>query len=218
MSRLLDHLKNAERKRRDLRERPTATADPAAGSTDNGKPAVPAGAPKRPKAGAKTNSAEDERYWTEVKRRLAEVEQQRQAKDSFSPDELRALAQATGAKALLEQYEAESKKSEALARDAAIAADEKARLEQEALDQARRREAAERTLRIAAQQRAHSEAGALSAAQQRAQADAQAAAQVKARIQAEQAAQEQEQQRRDAEAKAEEAARHRAVLEQVALE
>ena len=180
MSRLLDRLKSAERKRSDLRERRAASA----GSPGKSKPAVLTGAAKGNKAAAKASSAEDERYWAAVKKRLAEVEQQRLVEDSFSPDEVRALAQAAGAEALLAQYEAESKKSETIERDAAKAAAEKGRLEQEAQDQARRREAAERKLREAAEQRARSEAGALSAAQQRAQADAQASAQAKARIQA----------------------------------
>ena len=100
MSRLLDHLKNAERKRRDLRERRSGTADAAASPPDKARPAAPGD----------------------------------------------------------------------LQRDAAQAEAEKARLEQEALDQARQREEAERKLREAAEQRAQSEAGALKLAQQRAQA------------------------------------------------
>ena len=95
MSRLLDHLKNAERKRRNLREPPSGTADAAA------SPPARARVLGAKKNAAKANTAEDERYWAEVRRRLAEVEQQRRVKDTFSPDEERALAQAAGAKALL---------------------------------------------------------------------------------------------------------------------
>src|ERR1017187_1501896 len=108
MSRLLDHLKNAERKRRDLRERRSGIADSAASPPDKARPAAPAGALGAKKAAAKASAAEDERYWAEVRKRLAEVEQLRRVKDTFSQDEVRALAQAAGAESLLAQFEAES--------------------------------------------------------------------------------------------------------------
>jgi len=117
MSRLLDRPTNAERKRRDLREPRFGVADAAARAPDQARWAEAAAVlAAQNKAAAKVSTAEDERFWAEVKQRLAEVEQQRRVRDAFSPDEVRALAQAAGARDLLAKIEAE-----ALERDAAAA-------------------------------------------------------------------------------------------------
>ena len=114
MSRLLDHLTNAERKRRDLRERRSGVADAAASAPDQARWAEAAAVlAAQKKAAAKVSAAEDERFWAEVKKRLAEVEQRRRVRDTFSPDEVRALAQAAGARDLLAKIEAEARERDA---------------------------------------------------------------------------------------------------------
>ena len=134
MSRLLDHLKNAERKRRDLREQRSGDADSATSPPDQARRAAPAGAPgPRKEEAARTASAADELYWAEVRRRLAELEQQRRMRDTFSPEEERALARAAGAKAQLTKFEAETQARETLERDAAMAEARKIELAREAL-------------------------------------------------------------------------------------
>ena len=114
VSRLLDRPTNAERKRRDLRERRSGVADAAASAPDQARWAE-AGAvlAAQKKAAAKVSAAEDERFWAEVKKRLAEVEQRRRVRDTFSPDEVRALAQAAGARDLLAKIEAEARERDA---------------------------------------------------------------------------------------------------------
>ena len=59
------------------------------------------------KAVARTKAVEDERFWAEVRMRLALAEQRRRVRDSFSPEELRALAQAAGVGDLLANRELE---------------------------------------------------------------------------------------------------------------
>ena len=67
MSRLLDRLKNAERKRGELRGRRPKSADSVEGAAEEPMPSSPALAPDADKAAAKTGPAGDDQYWAEVK-------------------------------------------------------------------------------------------------------------------------------------------------------
>src|SRR5471030_1440972 len=68
MSRLLDHLKNAERKRRDLRERRSGTSNSTAGPPDKPRRTAKAAPSGAKKAAAKAGFAEDELYLAEAEK------------------------------------------------------------------------------------------------------------------------------------------------------
>src|ERR1035437_9524498 len=143
MSRLLDLLKTAERHRSERGARSAKTSDPVSGVSENAPAENSADVAGADNDIERARTRELAQYRTHGERRIAAERRQRPA--AFSLEEVRALSQAAGARALLAQIEAdkqhgaEARQREASERNAEAVEREKAQLERNALEQAKRR-------------------------------------------------------------------------------